>query len=41
MKTSDATWQAYNTYGGSSFDTAPSALTGNRPRAFKVSYNRP
>ena len=41
FKTSDATWQAYNTYGGASFYTAPSSLTGTQARAFKVSYNRP
>ncbi len=41
MKTSDATWQAYNDYGGSDFYTAPSSLTGTQARAFKISYNRP
>ena len=41
FKTSDATWQAYNTYGGASFYTAPSSLTGTQARAFKLSYNRP
>ena len=42
MKTSDATWQAYNTYGGArllqrSRQPAPST----QARAFKISYNRP
>lgn len=41
FKTSDATWQAYNEYGGASFYTAPYALTGTQARAFKISYNRP
>lgn len=41
FKTSDATWQAYNTYGGANFYTAPSSLTGTQARAFKLSYNRP
>ncbi|MGZ4958869.1 MAG: DUF4082 domain-containing protein [Methylomonas sp.] len=36
FQTSDTTWQAYNTYGGSSLYIAP-----QRNRAFKVSYNRP
>ncbi len=36
MKTSDATWQAYNRYGGSDFYTGQ----GNG-RAYKLSYNRP
>ncbi len=36
FKTSDATWQAYNTYGGSDF------YQGNaNGRAYKISYNRP
>ena len=36
FQTSDQTWQAYNTYGGSSF------YTGNaNGRAYKLSYNRP
>ena len=36
FQTSDATWQAYNTYGGSSFYTGiPDG------RAYKLSYNRP
>jgi hypothetical protein len=36
-QTSDATWQAYNQYGGNSL------YVGNEPvgRAYKVSYNRP
>ncbi|MBV9073275.1 MAG: Ig-like domain-containing protein [Acidobacteria bacterium] len=37
FQTSDATWQAYNDYGGDSF-YAPSYPT---TRAYKVSYNRP
>lgn len=36
VQTSDTTWQAYNTYGGSNFYQG--AANG---RAFKVSYNRP
>jgi hypothetical protein len=36
FQTSDSTWQAYNTYGGSSFYTG-----GANGRAFKLSYNRP
>ena len=47
LQTSDATWQAYNTYGGNSlYDCVPSQCpaTGN-PHAYKgayqVSYNRP
>ncbi|GAA0374298.1 hypothetical protein GCM10009530_26010 [Microbispora corallina] len=36
VQTSDATWQAYNTYGGNSlYQGSPAG------RAFKVSYNRP
>jgi hypothetical protein len=36
FKTSDATWQAYNTYGGADF------YQGNvNGRAYKISYNRP
>lgn len=35
-QTSDTTWQAYNTYGGSSFYRG-----GNNGRAYKLSYNRP
>src|SRR5882762_5147500 len=35
VQTSDETWQAYNTYGGSSF------YSGEISRAYKVSYNRP
>ncbi len=34
-QTSDTTWQAYNTWGGSSLYTGPNG------RATKVSYNRP
>ncbi len=41
FKTSDATWQAYNTYGGADFYTAPSKNSEGQARAFKVSYNRP
>ncbi|MFJ2029971.1 DUF4082 domain-containing protein [Streptosporangium sp. NPDC087985] len=36
FQTSDATWQAYNTYGGNSLYVGSPA-----GRAFKVSYNRP
>ncbi|GAA2895252.1 hypothetical protein GCM10010517_59970 [Streptosporangium fragile] len=36
FQTSDATWQAYNTYGGNSLYSGSPA-----GRAFKVSYNRP
>ncbi|GAA3798975.1 hypothetical protein GCM10022226_17950 [Sphaerisporangium flaviroseum] len=36
VQTSDATWQAYNTYGGNSLYRGDPA-----GRAFKVSYNRP
>src|SRR6185369_353449 len=36
FKTSDATWQAYNTYGGSNFYWG-----GTNGRSFKASYNRP
>jgi phosphodiesterase/alkaline phosphatase D-like protein len=36
FQTSDATWHAYNSYGGNSFYTGSPA-----GRAYKVSYNRP
>ena len=36
FQTSDPTWQAYNTYGGSDFYRG-----GANGRAYKVSYNRP
>ncbi|MCO5987761.1 DUF4082 domain-containing protein [Actinoallomurus spadix] len=36
VQTSDATWEAYNSYGGNSLYTGAPA-----GRAFKVSYNRP
>ncbi len=36
FQTSDTTWQAYNTYGGSNFYWG-----GPQGRALKVSYNRP
>ena len=36
FQTSDPTWQAYNTYGGSSFYQG-----GAAGRAYKLSYNRP
>ncbi|MEO5852653.1 MAG: N,N-dimethylformamidase beta subunit family domain-containing protein, partial [Nocardioides sp.] len=36
FQTSDTTWQAYNTYGGSNFYTG-----GVNGRAYKISYNRP
>ena len=35
FQTSDTTWQAYNTYGGTSMYEGPSG------RAYKLSYNRP
>ena len=38
-QTSDATWQAYNGYGGYSLYTGSTAYPGGR--AVKVSYNRP
>ncbi|WP_326823981.1 DUF4082 domain-containing protein [Streptosporangium sp. NBC_01756] len=37
VQTSDATWQAYNTYGGASLYRG----NGQQGRGFKVSYNRP
>ncbi|GAA1935188.1 hypothetical protein GCM10009797_30720 [Nocardioides hwasunensis] len=36
FQTSDPTWQAYNTYGGSNFYSG-----GANGRAYKLSYNRP
>ena len=36
FQTADTTWQAYNTYGGSSFYSG-----GANQRAYKLSYNRP
>jgi hypothetical protein len=39
FKTSDATWQAYNTYGGANFYPGGTGPDGGR--AYKVSYNRP
>lgn len=36
FQTADTTWQAYNTYGGSSFYSG-----GGNGRAYKLSYNRP
>lgn len=36
FQTSDSTWQAYNTYGGSNFYQG-----GGNGRAYKLSYNRP
>ncbi|MEV4988626.1 DUF4082 domain-containing protein [Pseudarthrobacter sp. LMD1-1-1.1] len=36
FQTSDPTWQAYNTYGGSDFYEG-----GSNGRAYKISYNRP
>ena len=39
FKTADATWQAYNSYGGSSFYFGTTA--NPEGRASKVSYNRP
>jgi hypothetical protein len=40
-QTSDETWQAYNTYGGSDFYTGTDRLSDSQARAFKISYNRP
>ena len=40
-QTSDPTWEAYNTYGGSDFYVGTNQLTGSQARAFKISYNRP
>ncbi len=37
FQTSDETWQAYNTYGGSDFYTGG----GDNGRAYQISYNRP
>jgi hypothetical protein len=39
FKTSDATWQAYNMYGGTDF--YPGGLGPDNGRAYKISYNRP
>jgi Domain of unknown function (DUF4082) len=39
FKTSDSTWQAYNTYGGNSLYAGVPGV--NPGRAYKVSYNRP
>jgi Domain of unknown function (DUF4082)/Fibronectin type III domain/Bacterial Ig domain len=45
MQTSDATWQAYNDYGGNSLYTCTVACPPGNPQAYKaayaVSYNRP
>src|SRR5437899_1408547 len=43
VKTSDTTWQAYNSYGGNSFYVggATPAAGSNPARAYKLSYNRP
>ena len=45
VQTSDATWQAYNTYGGNSLYTCTVACPAGNPRRYKgayaVSYNRP
>jgi len=45
VQTSDATWQAYNTYGGNSLYQATVAVPPGDPMAYKganaVSYNRP
>jgi hypothetical protein len=45
LKTSDATWQAYNKYGGNSLYSCTSPCPPGNPRAyqgaFSVSYNRP
>ncbi|HEY0898789.1 MAG TPA: N,N-dimethylformamidase beta subunit family domain-containing protein, partial [Sphingobacteriaceae bacterium] len=39
FKTSDATWQAYNVYGGNSFYTGSTSYPSGH--AVKISYNRP
>jgi hypothetical protein len=45
LQTSDATWQAYNTYGGNNLYDCASVCPPGNPRAYKaafaVSYNRP
>ena len=46
LQTSDATWQAYNTYGGNSLYTCeptdcPPGNPSTYKAAYKVSYNRP
>jgi hypothetical protein len=45
FQTSDATWEAYNTYGGNSLYTCTVACPTGNPAAYKaaykVSYNRP
>ena len=45
VQTSDATWQAYNTYGGNSLYTVHRRLPARQPGGLqgrvKVSYNRP
>jgi hypothetical protein len=45
LQTSDATWQAYNTYGGQSLYSCTNLCPPGNPAAyqgaFKVSYNRP
>ena len=45
VQTSDATWQAYNTYGGNSLYTCTVDCPPGDPHAYKaaykVSYNRP
>jgi hypothetical protein len=45
LQTSDATWEAYNAYGGNSLYTCTVACPPGNPKAYKaayaVSYNRP
>ncbi len=45
FQTSDTTWQAYNRYGGhctyGHFNSEYPRYLGDKPRAYKVSYNRP
>ena len=45
LQTSDATWEAYNDYGGNSLYTCTVACPPGEPEAYKaayaVSYNRP
>ena len=45
LKTSDATWEAYNAYGGNSLYIVHGRLPARQPAGYKaayaVSYNRP
>jgi hypothetical protein len=40
-QTSDPTWEAYNSYGGSDFYTGTAQIGNSQIRAYKISYNRP